>query len=161
MSGYEEWRKFHGLRKFWFLKKSNETIFEEVKEKLDYFKGDPNVTYVAIYVSPISKDSKEHPQHNAYYKIKELLLNKEITSQVIYKEHIDKPDFYYFLPNIYVALLAKMGGIPWRLNRTNNKELIANYSRRMESSSTRSRFRFVNLYLLPSQGFKVKYPKII
>lgn len=103
---------------------SNETIFEEVKEKLDYFKGDPNVTYVAIYVSPISKDSKEHPQHNAYYKIKELLLNKEITSQVIYKEHIDKPDFYYFLPNIYVALLAKMGGIPWRLARTKEDELI-------------------------------------
>jgi Piwi domain len=103
---------------------SNETIFEEIKEKLETFVGEPNVTYVAIYVTPISKLDKEHPQHNAYYKIKELLLNKGITSQVIYKEHLDKTNFYYFIPNIYVALLAKMGGIPWRLASDNEDELI-------------------------------------
>jgi len=103
---------------------NNENIFEEVKEKLDTFAGQPGVKYVAIYISPIKKDDKEHPQHNAYYKIKELLLDKEITSQVIYKEHLDKPEFYYFLPNIYIALLAKMNGIPWRLARTRADELI-------------------------------------
>ncbi|HUM50620.1 MAG TPA: Piwi domain-containing protein [Chitinophagales bacterium] len=102
----------------------NNKIFEQVKEQLDNFQAEPNVKYVAIYVTPISKDDKTHPQHNAYYKIKELLLNKEITSQVIYKEHIDKPNFYYFIPNIYIALLAKMGGIPWRLASTNEDELI-------------------------------------
>jgi hypothetical protein len=103
---------------------SNETIFEEIKEKLETFVGEPNVTYVAIYVTPISKLDKEHPQHNAYYKLKELLLNKGITSQVIYKEHLDKTNFYYFIPNIYVALLAKMGGIPWRLASNKEDELI-------------------------------------
>jgi len=103
---------------------NNETIFEEVKEQLDKFSLEDNCTYVAIYISPIRKDDKTHPQHNAYYKIKEHLLDKGITSQVIYKEHLDKPDFYYFLPNIYVALLAKMGGIPWRLARSRQNELI-------------------------------------
>lgn len=103
---------------------NNETIFEEVKEQLDKFSLEDNCTYVAIYISPIRKDDKTHPQHNAYYKIKEHLLDKGITSQVIYKEHLDKPDFYYFLPNIYVALLAKMGGIPWRLARSRHNELI-------------------------------------
>jgi hypothetical protein len=103
---------------------SNDTIFEEVKEQLDKFSLEPNCTYVAIYISPIKKDDKAHPQHNAYYKIKEHLLDKGITSQVIYKEHLDKPEFYYFLPNIYVALLAKMGGIPWRLARSRQNELI-------------------------------------
>jgi hypothetical protein len=93
----------------------NNNIFEEVKEQLKNFTPEPNVRYVAIYVTPIKKDDKTHPQHNAYYKIKELLLYKDITSQVIYKDHIDKSNFYYFIPNIYVALLAKMGGIPWRL----------------------------------------------
>ena len=102
----------------------NNTIFEEVKKQLSDFKAEENVKYVAIYVTPISKNDKEHPQHNAYYKIKELLLNKSITSQVIYKDHIDKPNFYYFIPNIYIALLAKMGGIPWRLASTNEDELI-------------------------------------
>jgi hypothetical protein len=103
---------------------NNETIFEEVKEKLDNFQHQPDVKYVAIYISPIAKDAKDHPQHNAYYKIKELLLDKEITSQVVYKDHLDKPEFYYFLPNIYIALLAKMGGIPWRLARPHTDELI-------------------------------------
>lgn len=102
----------------------NTKIFEEVKQQLETIQFDANVRYIAIYVTPIAKTDKAHPQHNAYYKIKELLLNKGISSQVIYKEHIDKKDFYYFIPNIYVALLAKMGGIPWRLASTNEDELI-------------------------------------
>ena len=102
----------------------NNKIYEEVKAQMDNFVAEPGVRYLAIYVTPIAKDDKTHPQHDAYYKIKELLLYKGITSQVIYKEHIDKPEFYYFIPNIYVALLAKMGGIPWRLASTNEDELI-------------------------------------
>lgn len=102
----------------------NNTIFEEVKEQLDKFSLDPGCTYVAIYISPIKNDDKDHPQHKAYYQIKEHLLDKGITSQVIFKEHLAKPEFYYFLPNIYVALLAKMGGIPWRLARSRANELI-------------------------------------
>ena len=103
---------------------NNETIYEEVSQKFDSFHLDPNVTYVALYISPIKKDDRTHPQHDAYYKIKEHLLDKGITSQVIYKEHIDKSEFYYFLPNIYVALLAKMGGVPWLLARKYRKELV-------------------------------------
>lgn len=102
----------------------NNNIFEEVKEQLKDFKGEPNTRYIAIYISPISKDDKENPQHLAYYKLKELLLKKEISSQVIYKDHLDKEAFYNFLSNIYVALLAKMGGIPWRLKADNEDEII-------------------------------------
>ncbi len=100
------------------------TLFEEVSAQLKNFVGTPNTTYVAIYISPISKTDKEHPQHSAYYKIKEQLLHKGISSQVIYKDHLDKEEFYYFLPNIYVALLAKIGGIPWRLARAKEEEII-------------------------------------
>lgn len=82
------------------------TIFEEVSAQIKNFVPAPETTYVAIYITPIHKTDKEHPQHNAYYKIKELLLYKGISSQVVYKEHMGKEDFYYFLPNIYVALLA-------------------------------------------------------
>jgi len=113
---------FDAAKQTWFT--DNNTIFEEVKEQLDKFSLDPGCTYVAIYISPIKKDDKAHPQHKAYYQIKEHLLDKGITSQVIYKEHLAKPEFYYYLPNIYVALLAKMGGIPWRLARSRANELI-------------------------------------
>lgn len=102
---------------------NTDTIFEEVSEKLKDF-NDTSAKYLAIYISPIAKSETDHPQHISYYKIKELLLNKGISSQVLYKEHLNKEDFYYFLPNIYVALLAKIGGIPWRLARTKEDEII-------------------------------------
>lgn len=70
------------------------TIFEEVSEQLKTFAPDPNTKYVAIYISSISKLDKEHPQHKAYYKIKELLLYKDITSQVIFSEHLPKEEFW-------------------------------------------------------------------
>lgn len=102
----------------------NDKIFEQVSEQLANFVPEQNTRYIAIYISPISKDDKEHPQHIAYYKLKELLLNKDISSQVVYKDHLPKEEFYNFLSNIYVALLAKMGGIPWRLQADNEDEII-------------------------------------
>lgn len=102
----------------------NEKILEQVAQQLSNFVPEPNTRYIAIYISPISKDDKEHPQHIAYYKLKELLLKKDISSQVIYKEHLPKEEFYNFLSNIYVALLAKMGGVPWRLQADNEEEII-------------------------------------
>lgn len=100
------------------------TIYEEVEEQLKNFVEQPDTNYVAIYISPISKQDKEHPQHTAYYKIKEQLLLKGISSQVIFKDKLDKEDFYYFLSNIYIALLAKIGGIPWKLASTKEDEII-------------------------------------
>lgn len=50
-----------------------------------------------------------------YFKIKEILLQKKITSQVIYKDNPDKSAFKLHLPNIATAILAKINGIPWQL----------------------------------------------
>ena len=81
-------------------------------------------TYLAIYISPIKKDDTENPHHSIYFKIKELLLDKGITSQVIYRERHNDQFFSYHLLNIAIALLAKLGGIPWRLQDTGKEDLI-------------------------------------
>jgi hypothetical protein len=99
-------------------------LYEEVSEKVKSFTKAPYTTYIAVFVSPISKLDKDHPQHKAYYLLKEQLLYKGITSQVLYKENLAKDDFYYFLPNIYVAMLAKLGGIPWRLAEDPEDDII-------------------------------------
>ncbi len=104
--------------------KDNNNILEEVTAQLKDFQGEPNTRYIAIYISPVSREDREDPQHITYYKIKEQLLKKDISSQVVYKENLDKEAFYNFLPNINVALLAKMGGIPWRLTADNEDEII-------------------------------------
>ncbi len=83
------------------------------------------ITYLAIYISPISRDNVNSPYHSLYYQIKELLLTKNITSQVIYREKPNNQYFGFFLPNIAVAILAKLGGIPWALPaRANDGDLI-------------------------------------
>jgi hypothetical protein len=93
------------------------------KEKL------PDTKYFAIYINPVPKADKDLGRNSVYYRLKEILLNEGILSQVIKTEHIYKNgkknnDFNTFLPHLQIAMLAKLGGIPWRLNRPTTNELI-------------------------------------
>ncbi|MGA3014714.1 MAG: Piwi domain-containing protein [Bacteroidales bacterium] len=81
-------------------------------------------TYCALYISRIKRDAPDEREDSVYYRLKEILISKGITSQVIYKNNIDNPSFNFFLPNIAIALLAKLGGIPWRLYRPVKNDLV-------------------------------------
>lgn len=86
-----------------------------------------NINYFAIYISPINKFTNDQIQKEVYYKIKERLLKKNIASQVIDSAHQlkkDTPYLVYTLNNIAVAALAKLGGIPWRLETELKEELV-------------------------------------
>jgi hypothetical protein len=81
--------------------------------------------YLAIYLSPFKKDEPDTTKNRIYYKVKKTLLNHHITSQVIYKEHLFEKKFKsFYYANIAAAILAKVGGIPWRLESKVNNELI-------------------------------------
>lgn len=107
-----------------------EDPIDEIRNKINQLQSNsdsafnPNVAYAAIYISRIEKDSGDEHLDEIYYRLKELLLHHKITSQVIYKNKIDNPSFFYFLPNISIALLAKLGGIPWRLYRPIKNDLV-------------------------------------
>lgn len=101
---------------------SPDTALHELKTHLINLEKLPDTRYVAIYVSPIHKDEVEN--HLLYHHIKEELLKHSITSQVIYKESIHDNYFGAFLENIAPALLAKIDGIPWRLDRELKPQLI-------------------------------------
>lgn len=104
---------------------SPQNALSEIKTQLNNKLLDPQTQYVAIYISPISRDAVNSPYYSLYFQIKELLLEKKITSQVIYKDRPNSKSFYFFLPNIATAILAKIGGIPWQLNsHTANKDLV-------------------------------------
>lgn len=103
---------------------SYDTIVSEVEAAIKNTRRDANTKYVAIYISPIAKTEENEELHSIYYQVKEILIAYGISSQVIYKDNILLKDFNYFLPNIEVALLAKIGGIPWRLNCSQEEELI-------------------------------------
>ncbi len=118
---------------------SPETALKEIKQHLIDFNPKPNTQYVAIYVSPISKNERDPERIMLYYKVKEELLKHNITSQVIYNQNIFNDYFNYYLPNIAIALLAKIGGIPWRLDRDPSQELIVGVGA-FNSITTKSRY---------------------
>lgn len=96
----------------------------EIKSKLDAVTFEPDAKNLAIYISRIKKDDPDPAKNGIYYRLKKILLEKNIRSQVVYRDNIDNPSFNYFLPNIGIAVLAKLGGTPWRLSRPIRHDVI-------------------------------------
>ena len=103
---------------------TNDNPLAEITSAIQQLQFDSQTNYAALYISRIKRDSADEESDEVYFRLKELLLHYRITSQVIYKNNIDNPSFNYFLPNIAIALLAKLGGIPWRLYRPIKNDLI-------------------------------------
>ncbi|WP_452603251.1 Piwi domain-containing protein [Pontimicrobium sp. MEBiC06410] len=103
-----------------------ENPLPQIKEGIKKFKSDPNINYVAIYLSPFNKHEPNLEKKLVYYKVKEQLLYKRIISQVIDFDRFrrNQHKFIYDLTNISLALLAKLDGTPWQLNVKPKNELV-------------------------------------
>jgi len=80
----------------------------------------------AFYLTPFTKEQTRKQPQKIYVKVKELLLNRQVVSQSIEPQNvIDAGDEYIWsLTNMSVAILAKLKGIPWRLHKEPENELI-------------------------------------
>jgi hypothetical protein len=83
---------------------------------------------IAICIMPFDKQNATTEQSDAYYKIKEILLKKNIASQFLARSKIFLENFHYYLPNISIAMLAKLGGIPWKLQTDKYNQLIIGFN---------------------------------
>ncbi|MBN1185147.1 MAG: hypothetical protein JXB49_22870 [Bacteroidales bacterium] len=116
---------YHTERGFSIVFENKANPIPEIEEKLRDKDFDDEVRYIAIYLSPFNKHVHDSEQRSIYYIIKELLLKRGITSQVIESEKVLSNDKYYFsLANIAIAILAKLDGTPWRLDAKLKNELI-------------------------------------
>ncbi len=100
-------------------------IIELINQKL------PDFTYenlLAICIMPFSKSTATDNESNIYYQIKKILLEKGIPSQFIHRDKIFQENFHFSLPNIAIAMLAKIGGIPWKLSRKHFKQLTIGFN---------------------------------
>lgn len=104
--------------------KNESNPIPEIEEQLSNKAWNPEITYFALYLSPISKLDIDPEKHEVYYRVKELLLKHGISSQVIDRSKIGTTGYHYSLANIAVAILAKLNGIPWRLDCETKNELI-------------------------------------
>jgi hypothetical protein len=111
----------------------------EIEEAIENKLWVHGVKYLAIYLTPIGKHATDKEQRKIYYRVKEKLLNLDIRSQCIETDKMmkvldedkvqnkygnTKNNFAYTLQNMAIAINAKLGGIPWRINTTYQKELV-------------------------------------
>ena len=117
---------FHTSEGFSIAFTDRENPVAEIEQKLSQRTIDPDVKYIAIYITPYNKYEADLQKREIYYKVKELLLKRRITSQCIEANKVMEQgeNYVYSLPNIAVAILAKLDGIPWRLNTPIRNELI-------------------------------------
>lgn len=118
------------------IEKGDSIVFDNLNEAVEVVRKAirnkaklPDTRYMAIFINPILKTEPDP----VYHALKEMLLNEGIMLQVVRRENIMKwvegkeilnPSFNVFLPNLEIAMLAKLGGVPWRLNRPSTNELI-------------------------------------
>lgn len=116
----------HTAKNFSILFNDKENPLPEIENKLQERDLLPDVKYMAVYITPYSKFEMDKEKRKIYYRVKEILLKRGITSQAIDPKKIQEQgkNWAYSLPNIAVAMLAKMGGIPWRLDVPVKNELI-------------------------------------
>ena len=102
---------------------------KRLKKNFDEFLSEklPDNNYKQYFVILITPFKKEEKSENYYY-IKRELLKKGITSQFISYQSIRSEYFHFYLPNIAIAILAKLGGIPWKLKEQSYKELIIGFN---------------------------------
>lgn len=104
--------------------KNADNPYPEIKEQLVEMSLKDDMRYLAVYISPISKEEQNDEKYRAYFRIKEELLKYGIASQVINHKNIGDSNFRFYMPNIAVAVLAKLGGVPWQLDTPPRPELI-------------------------------------
>lgn len=83
----------------------------------------------AIVIGKFDKNNTTDDVTNEYYSIKKAFLKKGIPTQFINEQHIRQSNIFNFhLPNIAIGIVAKLGGIPWRLKNNINQDLIIGFN---------------------------------
>lgn len=106
---------------------------QRLKENFDKFLSEKlsnnnYENYFVILIGPLEKNNQTDDLNKLYYHIKKELLKKSISSQFVYYQNIRSDQFHFYLPNIAIATLAKLGGIPWKLKEQPYKELIIGFN---------------------------------
>ncbi len=107
--------------------KNRENPLPEISKAISDIPTNNDEQLIAIYITPYDKFVQETEKREYYHQIKEMLLNHNITSQVIDPRKMEiQNDFGWSmsLTNIALAMLAKLDGIPWRLKSNPKKELV-------------------------------------
>ncbi|MCG2687947.1 hypothetical protein L6260_04060 [Candidatus Parcubacteria bacterium] len=110
------------------LELEEESDMVEAAEKFYSSVGlEDDTAYFAFYISPFSKWEEVPANREVYYRIKELLLKRGIMSQAIDSNKFTEFSIKMSMGNIGLAMIAKLGGIPWQLEDKTQQELVIGF----------------------------------
>lgn len=116
---------YHADKNLGFRFTDRKNPWPEIRNHISNMKLNPDVRYVAVYISPFSRDTATPSQQGTYYKVKQALLEREIVCQVIDAAHARESEkFIYNAVNMSIAINAKLNGTPWRLDAKTHDELV-------------------------------------
>ncbi len=128
-------KDFFGIQNFVYIPfyndRANNIVYNDndnfstlIEERFKEFSPISGITYFAVYITQYTKEEKDKELKELYYKVKEVLLESNISSQVIEEETVFDAGFKWSMTNISIAILGKLGGIPWILETPFKRELI-------------------------------------
>jgi hypothetical protein len=120
---------YHTVEKFSITFRDKLNPLAQIESKIRNRDFNSDLQYMAIYVSPHSKSTSDKNCKKIYYRVKEILLKRGISSQVIDAGKVrqalrNEIPYDFFLNNIAIAILAKLNGVPWQLNTKLKRELV-------------------------------------
>ncbi|MGI0154414.1 Piwi domain-containing protein [Pseudidiomarina sp. WS423] len=105
---------------------------DTLKTFLDEHYSDPLYPdMLAIVIGPFKRYESDEAESDSYFQIKKILLDRGIASQFISPDTINNYGVHYSLPNIAIAILAKFGGVPWKLSKKKSNELIVGFNTKL------------------------------
>lgn len=107
----------------------NENMAEQLRRKISQMQLDPGLAYLAVYISPFDKNNGQEQQRKVYHLIKEVLLQRNIASQTVVGSKVldAATKLHFWLPNMAMAVIAKLGGIPWILDKIHLPSLVVGF----------------------------------
>lgn len=106
---------------------ANHNPLETILNKIRLLETKSAQCYYAFFINPWSKYENNRQKQRIYFRVKEMLLLRDIMMQNMDASKIAQGNLNFFMPNLAAAFTGKLGGIPWRLKRPHNNELIVGF----------------------------------
>ncbi|NCC74075.1 MAG: hypothetical protein EOM06_11820 [Sphingobacteriia bacterium] len=102
-------------------------ILQQISQRIRTMQLIPGQCYHAFFINQYTEWEHDLQNWKLYYKVKEELLLRNIPLQNIDQSKLGKNNISLYLPNLAVAMIGKLGGIPWKLERAGEDELIIGF----------------------------------
>ena len=106
----------------------NDDPLNAIRQSIRQLELNPGHCYFAFFINPWTQWEGDINKWKIYHRVKEALLLRKIQMQNMDSSKLTHGALQYFISNLAAAMVGKLGGIPWKLDREESKELIIGFA---------------------------------